>query len=347
MNIRIHARLLAVMLSLCALPASPHLYAAENEDLASQWQAECKRVQNLPHPNTKPLTGDSGGKPEYCPAEDQYYTLKANPKATQADWDGVRACASSAHNYDILAMMYFNGFGVKRDYDRALYYACEAYRPESSSDPASAAIMEAMLSGQDPGSRELDTCDFAAVQLEINYCSGWREAGQEIQYNNRLDAIGQSMSPAQKTAFEQLRQAVSGYAAACGNEVSEENRGGSGMISFTIDARNAERDQFLADLQQSEAGDFPRYTQNDFAAFDQTLNQVYRERLRAAPSEIDPSALDGLEAKDTLRAAERAWLTYRDAWVAFARARYPKVPAYAWKARLTERRVKNLQDAQQ
>ena len=43
-----------------------------------------------------------------------------------------------------------------------------------------------------------------------------------------------------------------------------------------------------------------------------------------------------------IRDAERAWLKYRDSWIAFAKLRYPSVPADAWLVLLTNDRTSIL-----
>ena len=51
----------------------------------------------------------------------------------------------------------------------------------------------------------------------------------------------------------------------------------------------------------------------------------------------------GTVNKDGIRTAQRAWLRYRDAWLAFARIRYPQLNADSLRAALTEKRTASLQ----
>jgi hypothetical protein len=52
----------------------------------------------------------------------------------------------------------------------------------------------------------------------------------------------------------------------------------------------------------------------------------------------------GTVARDGIRRTQRTWLTCRDAWAAFGRARYPAVPDAAWKAWATTARLARLKE---
>jgi hypothetical protein len=71
------------------------------------------------------------------------------------------------------------------------------------------------------------------------------------------------------------------------------------------------------------------------AAEDALLNAAYRERLQAAAAESHAGAV----TKEGIRAAERAWLRYRDAFLAFAAVQYPRVPRDELAAWLTRKRT--------
>jgi uncharacterized protein YecT (DUF1311 family) len=77
----------------------------------------------------------------------------------------------------------------------------------------------------------------------------------------------------------------------------------------------------------------------ELAKADRELNEVYRAATRPGP---DP--ISGEPTPEGIRKAERAWLVYRDAWVAYGRALYPDVPPSTWSARITRERIGMLRE---
>jgi uncharacterized protein YecT (DUF1311 family) len=79
-------------------------------------------------------------------------------------------------------------------------------------------------------------------------------------------------------------------------------------------------------------------------AQDAALNRAYQALMMAKPDDAAyPERLPNSTAtKADVRAAQRLWLAYRDAWVRFAALRYAAIPADALTAALAARRVKQL-----
>ncbi len=79
---------------------------------------------------------------------------------------------------------------------------------------------------------------------------------------------------------------------------------------------------------------------------DDALNKVYGQLLQAA-AQIAPLPRDSQPFSsimpDGLRAEQRAWLAYRDAFVAFGRTLHPELPPAAWIVPLTASRTQDLQ----
>jgi uncharacterized protein YecT (DUF1311 family) len=48
--------------------------------------------------------------------------------------------------------------------------------------------------------------------------------------------------------------------------------------------------------------------------------------------------------KDSIRVAQRAWLGYRDAWVAFAKIKYPLITLDTIRTWLTQKRTAELEE---
>ncbi len=103
---------------------------------------------------------------------------------------------------------------------------------------------------------------------------------------------------------------------------------GTARGMFEIDAQQSFRDDFLAAVESFEKGDLPNGTATGAADADARLNAAYRKALQDAEEHKQDH---GSAVKpDGIREAERAWLKYRNAWIAFAMMHYPGVRGDAW-----------------
>jgi uncharacterized protein YecT (DUF1311 family) len=88
-------------------------------------------------------------------------------------------------------------------------------------------------------------------------------------------------------------------------------------------------------------------TETAVTAADAQLNAVYRKLIAAAAMDSgDDHRYDGM-TEEKLRVEQRAWLAYRDAFVALGRALHPSVPASAWLLQATAARTSDLQQVYQ
>ncbi len=108
---------------------------------------------------------------------------------------------------------------------------------------------------------------------------------------------------------------------------------------YQIDAEDTLRDDFLAALRSFEGGNLPKSTAELAHEADLRLNSAYSRAMRDA--EIHKADYGAVQP-DGIRNAERAWLKYRDAWLAFAKLRYPVVAPESWLALLTNDRASIL-----
>jgi uncharacterized protein YecT (DUF1311 family) len=94
------------------------------------------------------------------------------------------------------------------------------------------------------------------------------------------------------------------------------------------------KDAFLASLRAFETSALPAFTAADFRRADAELNAVYAKALKAGTT--------GTVTASGIRATERVWLGYREAWVRFGAIKYPSTAANSWRAWLTRERVTML-----
>jgi len=236
----------------------------------------------------------------------------------------------------MLTVLYANGEGVAKNIPLAIRFACEA-----GGAPAEISIrvkhLESLGAGTPKPGLAFDFCDDMTSGYMEGSCAAY---GSEIAAQKRaasLDAIAASFTPAQRSAFAALRRLEEEYALA--HAKGEIDLSGSARAMYQIDAEDTLRDDFVAALKLFETGKNPGGSKTQYADADARLNLAYRKALGDAEAHKDGY---GAVQPEGIRDAERSWLKYRDAWLAFAKARYPSVPADAWLVLLTNDRTSIL-----
>jgi uncharacterized protein YecT (DUF1311 family) len=119
---------------------------------------------------------------------------------------------------------------------------------------------------------------------------------------------------------------------------------GTSAPAFALRAEAGEQEWLRAHLAAFEKGTFNLSPPQELPEDDVELNRLYKLVMDAPATDAErPDRLPGSTVqKADVRAAQRLWLAYRDAWVRFAALRYPTVPADAVKVELTTWRSQQL-----
>jgi uncharacterized protein YecT (DUF1311 family) len=231
----------------------------------------------------------------------------------------------------VLAMLYANGEGVRRNLPLARQFACQY-----GEGIQSASSME-NLNGFDASMRaenHFDVCsgDGGAYGRRVNYvCLGLEQEKIEEQIA-REEAAVLSATPSNlrprfltlKSAWHQLHEVYDRMDATICD-------GGTGCGPITEDEDLTFMRPYLAALQSTHAGTAPASPAqaSDFTKLDHELNQKYRAQM----DEYKDSACQSQDCPaPALRTDDRAWLNYRDAWVNFGTALWPNISADQWRA---------------
>ncbi len=229
----------------------------------------------------------------------------------------------------ILAMVYANGEGVSKNLPLARRFLCD-YGPGIGGDTGPEQLKKfdvLMLAG-----KRLDMC---GNQIEFGRgvaydCLGMEQGRRDEEIGRREHAILTAASSAEHHAFLQLREAWEEFHSAYGSMDDALCAGGTGCGPITEGDDLEFTASWLAALKAIEAGPAPALHANaaDFGKLDRELNQRYHQSLE----EFKDCEAGSECVAETIRAADRAWLVYREAWVRFGAVRWPSLSADQWRA---------------
>jgi hypothetical protein len=102
---------------------------------------------------------------------------------------------------------------------------------------------------------------------------------------------------------------------------------------------------FLVMAEGFRGAAFPSFSAGDFSDADAALNRAYHSALATYPEACATLGSDDYSelcaSRADLRAMERAWIGYRDSWVAFGAVKWPAVSADSWRTYLSREHVKH------
>lgn len=353
----LRASLLTIGLGLTALLAasvrSPAEEAPWQNDMVSKSAREiCARATKTPIPSADEPTAPEQASLKNCSSRDLYYGVKV-----PQDYAAARKCAyverDAKKNGDftweiagpaVLMMIYGNGDGVAKNLDLALKFACEAGGAPMEIDGRLVHIesLERSPTGKDLQGCErsnsahlpicqgvLDICDDITSGAMGGVCAALHSDIEAQKTSAEFARTTRKFTPEQAALFARLEATASKYFEAhASNEI---DLSGTARGEFFIEERDAMRQAFRGDVTAFENDAAPGEAAGSYAAADKKLNDVYAATLKRN--------FYGTINKNGVRDTQRAWLPYRDAWVAFAASRYPKVTADAVKAFLTRERI--------
>ena len=306
--------------------------------------AICHRLEGRDPPAADRPTAAQHRALKGCDSEALYYGEAGPPDFTRArlcafldddEGRGTSATEDVFSGQTILMQLYANGLGgVKRDLDQATAYAC-AIDGAPAEVQGRVAHLQALKTK--PEAKRFDYCDDITSGLAGGFC-----AARDADIANRgraarTAALEEKVPAAARPALTALREAAAAFMDARGNEVDQS---GTARAQMEIDEEEATRNAFTAHLAQLIDARWPQASVAQAKAADAALNTAYGKALAFLASKDNFSTVK----PDDVRKAERAWIAYRDAFVAFARAASPGTPPQAVAALLSQERVKALQD---
>ena len=291
--------------------SGPQQAAAPRNAMAICREAESTLVPEEPDA----ATGSKAEPP--CDAEALYYGIGRAPDVKAALHCAGRhvrdASPESWGPFDgesLLMTIYANGRGVPRRLDVALALACRV-----GGAPAEGELriqhLSRLLAERWSGSG-FSICDDATSGLLGGMCVAHDERIAAVGRTRRLDAVAARLSPAAAAAFARLRRAEAAFSGAVAENKVDQT--GTARTAGMIWARAKQDDAFAAlaeTLGKVPARPAPASAYRDA---DAALNATYGTLM--AKDDGGWGTVD----KAGIRTTQRAWLAYRDAFLACARA---------------------------
>jgi uncharacterized protein YecT (DUF1311 family) len=332
---------LALLVFLCAA----HL-AAQDAKPASDEQDPCTKYLKTPLPTEALAVAAPNAWPD-CESYKSY-----NGLGRKMDYSATRQCAWSERlaqqadlepNYTaeslfggsaMLTVLFANGEGVEQNKQLALRFACES---DLSPDGMTGII--ALPNEPHVTQKKFVYCDYASSTADMNACAEYEDGITAQKRQNELDTLSSRWPQADKDALAALEKASEDYVQAHGE--GEVYQGGTIRYLRMNGVEERQRDNFLAAVRKFESGQLPAGTEAEYKKADSDLNATYKSVLDLAARQNFTEDYGDIRPEG-IQKAERAWLKYRDAWVAFAKLHYPQTNSSAWLTLLTRNRYWSL-----
>jgi hypothetical protein len=329
-------------LILCLLLVCTVSVFAQSSDRDTEKDALCEKW------NSAPLPADASGIPEpkSFPRCDSYKLYSGI--GGKVDFVATRKCAWSERlameaglrqasgdpipwaigGSIILTELYANGEGVQKNVPLALRLACEANGDEGEE------LEDLVKRMEQSTATKFRYCDHAFDTFTMNFCASYDAEIGDQERSDLLKHLSSNWTQTQRDALARLTKSEIAYAKA--HEIGEINTGGTIRDLNAIGAYNEVRGDFVEALKSFEKGRLPNDSAKNAADADVELNRIFRKAIAMAKVQ-NPDY--GPPEPERIRAAERAWISYRDMWVEFAKIRYPTTSSESWLALLTQDRI--------
>ena len=339
--------LVAVALAIAAAAEPSWDWGDSKDEWASSGDFEtskaiCRKLRDREPPKSDRPDAATAASLKGCSSEALYYGIgiPADPvRARQCAFleaEGDEGGAFSGRT--MLMTVYANGQGAKRDLDVATHLACGIDGAPMESHGRVTHLAELEAKGWK--GRDFHYCDDITSGLAMGYCAsheaGLAGPGREAA----LAAMSAGWTSAEKQAFARLRTAHSAYVEAHGS--GEVDLTGTARGAMVVGAEEALREALVEVLERLRSGRALPTPAGRLRAEDSALNAAYRTRLREV---AEGGEFSGMTAA-SIRTAERAWLRYRDSFLAFAAIKFPRVPRAGLAAWLTRQRTALLTQEQ-
>jgi uncharacterized protein YecT (DUF1311 family) len=248
-----------------------------------------------------PLVADERTQKELC---ELYADYKVTVPEGYDDWE----------EYE-LAEFYANGADdFPQDFGAAIHFLCKG---GIMADAEQWGMLTHVLTMERGGTNDpLEYCAHATSRHAGMVCAGRRDDDEGPALQARYAELRKTLGP----SLEPLRARASAFQEADVHWETEQSREGT-MYAYIGTHYELDREKAFLDLLELYSNErAPAASQQEMKRADAELNAAYRRAMKYQQEEP--------EWVENMRAAQREWMPYRDAWIAFYQQRWRgKAPA--------------------
>jgi uncharacterized protein YecT (DUF1311 family) len=318
-------------------------YAAAADDTTDSG-AQCAALLKIELPGVDLPTPPNRTSLQGCDSSKLYYGAGASP-----DYRAARLCAYIEREAEdqpevggaaVLMMIYANGRGIERNIELARRFACETEGAPAELEGRLQHLTD--IAELDASEVEFDICDDITSGYMSGVCARLGAEATARTRAQRTDALQKSWPAGKRSAYAVLRRAADVYFQS--RLDGEVDISGSARGAFVIGEQESLEDDFLQHLLDFDAGRLPLGDAVALKRADAALNAAYAEAMKQAKPDNPDDAFGmlGSVRPEGIRAAERLWIRYRDAWAEFGTSQYPDTTRDAWLHWQTEERTRML-----
>lgn len=315
-------------LLLIALFAFPPLVLAEAYVTATKI---CQEVENVSFPTADQINHKQPLNSQ-CHAIDYYYGI-----ACKVNFEMARLRAyeemkkNEIHGSIVLTMLYANGEGVAKNIPLAQKLACK-----NSFAPAelTARVLHLAELNTNLPVKKFDFCDDITSGYMMGYCADIAEKISAVKRETRLQHIISQWTPQQQFAFTKLKKAADVFANK--RSFKEVDLSGTARSMNIIQEEAIQNEDFVQSIEKLEKNKAPTYTSAQLSEEDDKLNSLYQSLQKYGQN--GSGWPYGTITKNNIKETQLAWIKYREAWVGFAKIRYPQYPSDSIAAWFTKKR---------
>ncbi len=234
--------------------------------------------------------------------------------------------------YDVLMMLYANGFGVERNLDLSIRIACANLWSAPAEREGRIQHLMDMKKGTSKGT--FDICDDITSGLMDGICHGIQSELADVQRNVGTASITEKWTRSEKDAFDSLRKIADLFFDE--SSMYEVDQSGTSRAAFVSEQSDDLQDQFFGQIKKADQCSLEKYSNTDFNKADHALNAVY------AKIKDNTIKVYGAVTKEGVRKTQRSWILYRDAWAWFGVIKCPESTEFWWKTMITKERTIQL-----
>jgi len=270
-----------------------------------------------------------------CDPLSLYYGFDQEPdyiKARQCGFAG-RGDGDWGWGDFVIAMLYANGKGVQRNLDLATHYACKV-EGTLPADKAYQVDYLQKLKLSKNAQEDFDMCAHVFSNPMILQCFDIKSRLETRKREEEWTLLKSKCTLPQQKAFDKLREASQVF---FGEHVERETDKSGRLFAAIMSEEHSDLEkQMLKMLKACDQCKFPTFTLQQFQDADKQLNTLYKKAMNTEFPDswgISPSGI---------KTTQRAWIKYRDAWVAFGHEKCPNISTESWKTIITNERVTQL-----